>query len=91
MNQVHFLTIKNFLPLYKKMMKKYSGHFGEIRSKALLESALMEPQASFENQYLYEDIFEMAAAYFYHIIKNHPFVDGNKRGGDIGCFIFSQY
>jgi death-on-curing protein len=37
------------------------------------------PEASFGGDYLHIDIFEMAAAYVYHLCKNHPFVDGNKR------------
>jgi death-on-curing protein len=48
---------------------------------ALLESALAQPQAMFGGQYLHADLFEMAAAYLFHLVKNHPFVDGNKRIG----------
>jgi death on curing protein len=33
-------------------------------------------------------IFEMAAAYLFHIVKNHPFVDGNKRAGAMAAFTF---
>lgn len=81
MNRIKFLSIKAAINLYKEMMKKYSNHIGGIQSEALLESAMMEPRASFGKQYLYENLFEMAAAYTYHIIKNHPFIDGNKRAG----------
>jgi len=56
---------------------KYGGPHG-IRDKGLLASAVHTPQATFSNQYLYPDIFQMAAAYMYSIIKNHPFIDGNK-------------
>lgn len=45
----------------------------------LLESALGQARISFEGQYLCKDVFEMAAAYGYHLCLNHPFVDGNKR------------
>ena len=37
------------------------------------------PESGFEGQYLHENIFLIAAAYLFHISKNHPFVDGNKR------------
>jgi len=47
----------------------------------LLDSAIAIPQAGFGDQYLHQDIFQMAAAYLYHIVQNHPFVDGNKRVG----------
>jgi death on curing protein len=44
-------------------------------------SAIAQPQASFDGQFLHNDIFEMAAAYLFHLVQNHPFVDGNKRIG----------
>ena len=49
--------------------------------KKLLESALAQPMAGFGSEFLHEDLFEMAAAYVFHLAKNHPFVDGNKRTG----------
>ena len=46
------------------------------------------PQAGFGEQYLHADVFEMAAAYLFHIVRNHPFVDGNKRTGAMAAFTF---
>ncbi|HPI76797.1 MAG TPA: type II toxin-antitoxin system death-on-curing family toxin, partial [bacterium] len=46
------------------------------------------PAASFGDKFLHEDIFEMAAAYLFHIVKNHPFVDGNKRVGAVASLVF---
>ena len=46
------------------------------------------PQASFGGQYLHKDLFEMAAAYLYHIVQNHPFLDGNNRTGAAAAIIF---
>lgn len=37
--------------------------------------------ATFGGQYLHDGLFMMAAAYLFHLVKNHPFVDGNKRVG----------
>lgn len=62
------------------MISNYGGCDG-IRELSLLESALAQPKAIFAKQYLHSNLFEMAAAYSYHLIKNHPFVDGNKRIG----------
>ena len=45
----------------------------------LFESAIAQPQAQFGGEFLHEDLFAMAAAYLFHIVKNHPFIDGNKR------------
>lgn len=52
-----------------------------MRDQGLLESAVYRPQASFGGEDLYPDLFGKAAALGHSIIKNHPFVDGNKRTG----------
>ena len=49
------------------------------RDPGLLESALAAPEASFGGVYLLDSLFEMAAAYLWHLAKNHAFIDGNKR------------
>ena len=46
------------------------------------------PEAGFGDQYLHADLYEMAAAYLYHIVQNHPFIDGNKRTGAMAAFVF---
>lgn len=56
----------------------------------MLESAIAQPEASFGGQYLHADVFEMAAAYLYHLVMNHPFVDGNKRVGLEAALIFFE-
>lgn len=48
-----------------------------MRDWGLLESAMAQPQATFGGTFLHIDLFEMAAAYLYHIVQNHPFFDGN--------------
>ena len=54
----------------------------------LLESALAMPEASFGGTYLHADIYAMAAAYLFHIVSNHPFLDGNKRTGTAVALFF---
>jgi death-on-curing protein len=56
----------------------------------LLESAIAQPMASFGGVLLHRDLFEMAAAYLFHIVKNHPFVDGNKRAGAAAALAFLE-
>jgi death on curing protein len=46
------------------------------------------PQASFGGSFLLGDIFEMAAAYLFHIARNHAFVDGNKRTALLATIVF---
>lgn len=45
----------------------------------LLESALAQPKATFGGDFLHPALPEQAAAYLFHLVMNHPFVDGNKR------------
>ncbi|MEX0928663.1 MAG: type II toxin-antitoxin system death-on-curing family toxin [Balneolales bacterium] len=73
-----FLTSKLMLYFHQDQIQKYGGSDGLMDQK-LLESALAQPQVSFEGKYLCKDEFEMAATYGYHLCLNHPFIDGNKR------------
>jgi len=84
---VDFLTLDEVLKIHEKEVIRYGGLAG-LRDQALLESALAQPQATFGGEFLHEDLFAMAAAYLYHIVKNHPFLDGNKRTGLIVALTF---
>ncbi len=66
------------LKIHHRQIEKFGGTSG-VRDEGLLESALAQPQATFSGKYLHATIYEQAAAYLYHIAKNHPFIDGNKR------------
>ncbi|KKP27328.1 MAG: Death-on-curing family protein [candidate division TM6 bacterium GW2011_GWF2_30_66] len=87
MNNIKFITIDDAKDIYNGLIQKYGGTYG-IRDEGLLDSAINTPSATFSSQYLHSDIYEMASAYAYHIIKNHPFVDGNKRAGIAIAIIF---
>lgn len=50
-----------------------------VRDVGLLESALMRPSSSAFGQDAYPDLWSKAAALLHSIIRNHPFMDGNKR------------
>jgi death on curing protein len=56
----------------------------------LLDSAVAMPRATFGGQYLHKDLYEMSAAYLFHIIQNHPFHDGNKRTGVVAALVFLE-
>lgn len=75
-----YLTTEDVLEIHADQIERYGGS-GGIRDRGLLEAAVAMPQASFDGQLLHGDLFEMAAAYLYHLVQNHPFVDGNKRAG----------
>lgn len=84
-----FLTLEEIIEIHADQIGCYGGSLG-IRDISLLQSALAMPQAGFGNQFLHADLFEMAAAYLYHIVRNHPFVDGNKRVGAATALVFFE-
>jgi death-on-curing protein len=86
---VLFLTLDDIIESHQNQIDTYGGSHG-IRDIGLLESAIAQPEASFGGQYLHADIFEMAAAYIYHLVMNHPFVDVNKRVGLEAALIFLE-
>ena len=63
-----------------RVVEETGGSHG-VRDIGLLESAVARPQAMFESQELYTNHFSKAAALVDSLIRNHPFVDGNKRTG----------
>ncbi len=83
---MQFLSIALIIDQHKKLIAQFGGLHG-IRDKGLLESALAYPQLLYDIG-MERDIYILAAAYFYHIIKNHPFIDGNKRTGTLALLIF---
>lgn len=87
MNEPEFLTLDDVLMIHDEQLEAYGGIQG-IRDKGLLESAVMMPQASFGGEYLHQNLFEMAAAYAFHIAENQPFLDGNKRTALVSALVF---
>lgn len=74
------MTIEIVLELHRFSIEKFGGSHG-IRDNGLLESAVDRPYATFGGEKLYYSPFEKCAAILESIVKNHPFVDGNKRTG----------
>jgi len=84
-----FLGLEEVLEIHHDQITRYGGTEG-IRDLGLLQSALAMPQAGAGNQYFHADLFEMAAAYLFHVVRNHPFVDGNKRTGVTAALVFLE-
>lgn len=84
-----FLTLDEVIEIHRDQVERYGGHAG-IRDMGLLQSAVAMPQASFGGHFLHADLFEMAAAYLFHIVQNHPFLDGNKRAGAAAALVFLE-
>jgi death-on-curing protein len=85
--RVTFLTLVEVLALHADQIHRYGGRPG-IRDLSLLDSALATPAATFGARLLHTTISEMAGAYLFHIVRNHPFVDGNKRTGLMAMLTF---
>jgi death on curing protein len=68
-----------------RMLSQFGGLPG-LRDEGLLESALNRPRQQFA--YGNPDLFDLAAAYAHGIVKNHPFLDGNKRAGFMAAYTF---
>ena len=84
---MRFLSVSQVLEIHRDQITRYGGGAG-IRDMGLLLSALGMPQASFGGTHLHADLKEMAAAYLFHIVSNHPFIDGNKRTGAVAALVF---
>ena len=73
------------LAIHDRQLAEHGGLRG-IRDMGLLESALASPVQL--AAYGDPDIFDLAAAYAHGIVRNHPFVDGNKRTAYVACLLF---
>jgi death-on-curing protein len=82
-----FLDLDDVLELHEASLARFGGSAG-VRDPGALEAAVMQPQASFDGEYLYENIFAMAAAYAFHIAEAQALVDGNKRAGVLAAITF---
>lgn len=78
------ITIEKVPELHKLSIEKYGGSMG-IRDEGYLQSGIERPFATFAGQELHPHSFQKAAAILESIIKNHPFVDGNKRTEFLAC------
>ena len=89
MNEPIFLTLDHVLRLHRRQIEKFGGDEG-VRDLGLIDSAIAQPQQSFGGQYLHKGLAEMAAAYLFHLVSNHGFVDGNKRIGAAAALVFLE-
>jgi death-on-curing protein len=86
---MQFLDLDDVIEIHAGQIANYGGGVG-LRDLSLLESAVAQPRAGFGSQYLHADLFEMAAAYLFHLVMNHPFIDGNKRVGLEAALVFLE-
>ena len=87
MTAPEFLDLDEVLEIHALQLDEYGGLSG-VRDQGLLESAIEQPRATAFGELLHGDLFEMAAAYLFHIVKNHAFLDGNKRTALLAALVF---
>jgi death-on-curing protein len=86
-NEPDFLTLDEVLGIHADQVRSYGGSAG-LRDLELLRSAIAMPETTFDGEYLHPSVFEMAAAYLFHLARNHPFVDGNRRTAIMCALVF---
>ena len=86
-SELAFLTFAEIIEIHNYQIENFGGASG-LRDMELLKSALGMPSATFGGTFLHPTIYEMAAAYLFHLVENHPFVDGNKRVGAMAALVF---
>jgi len=84
---VRYLTLNEVLEVHRQVIAQSGGAEGRMHLPAL-ESALAQPQMTFGGEDLYPTLVDKAAALGYALIKNHPFLDGNKRTGHAAMEVF---
>lgn len=89
MKTVAFLTLAEVVEIHADQIKRYGGADG-LRDVNLLSSAVAMPYSSFSGRFLHATLFDMAAAYAFHISQNHPFIDGNKRTALASALVFLE-
>lgn len=87
--KIIYLSTTQVLAIHDQILKRFEGSTG-LRDLSLIESAVGRPQATFDQTDLYVSIFEKAAALLQSLLKNHPFVDGNKRTALTSAAIFLE-
>lgn len=84
---VQYASLEDALAIHDLSIRRYGGIEG-TRDEGLLESALAQPQQTFDGEELYASLAEKAARYAFGIVNNHPFADGNKRTGAAVLAVF---
>ena len=82
-----YLSPEQILFIHFRLIEETGGGYG-IRDMEMLLSAVERPKASFDGQDLYPDLVSKAAALMESLIRNHPFIDGNKRVGVAAAGLF---
>ena len=84
---IRYLSLDEVLELHGLVVRQ-SGGIDGVRDPGSLESAVAQPQMTFDGRDLYPSLPAKAAALGFSLIRNHPFIDGNKRIGHLAMEMF---
>lgn len=84
---MRYLTLGEILELHRRIIEQ-SGGAGGVRDLGGVESAVAQPQMTFDGDELYPTIEAKVTTLCFSLVMNHPFVDGNKRIGHAAMEIF---
>ena len=87
MSDPHWLELDEVIAIHLVLLNEHGGAAG-TRDEGLLKSALARPQQIYAYEDPKPDLCALAAAYTSGIVRNHPFVDGNKRTGFVAAGVF---
>lgn len=88
MREPVWLERRDVIAIHEMSLQQHGGRIG-IRDEGLLESALARPKQKFSYA-SGSTVIELAAAYTFGIVRNHPFLDGNKRTGFVAGILFLE-
>jgi death-on-curing protein len=86
---IRFIPAEIGPSIHADLLQRYGGRPG-VRDSKLLDSALAQAEMRVGGKFVHKTLFDKAAAYGFHICRNHPFVDGNKRVAFVLMDIFLQ-
>ncbi|HEY9724677.1 MAG TPA: type II toxin-antitoxin system death-on-curing family toxin [Oscillatoriaceae cyanobacterium] len=87
MSEPRFLSLDEVLEIQAYQVEQHGGKHG-VLNRAILESAVAQPQSGIGDDYFHAYPFGMAAAYLFHLNKGHAFHDGNKRVATHAALVF---
>ena len=86
---VRFLPAELVMMIHSDLLQRYGGKTG-LRDIGLLQSSLAQPKVTVGRKFVHKWVFDKAAAYGFHLCRNHPFIDGNKRVAFVVMDLFLQ-
>ena len=84
---MNYLSDEQIIELHDALIKKFGGLSG-IRDRNLLESASATPMMTVFGKEIHKSVYDKTASYLFSILRNHPFIDGNKRTASAAALLF---